>query len=128
LEELDEIIQEFSSRKRAQKYVLDKQYKRNFQPREVNMSSRTNEVLVAAIRETINKMNQKWLLTREDILQLHEEWMKSNENIMNRAPEWLPLLREVNHRIPIVDENKRYKYHSPRCLDSLKPELIEKIA
>jgi hypothetical protein len=54
--------------------------------------------------------------------------MKSNEDIMNRAPERLPLLREVNHRIPIMDENKRYKYHSPRCLDSLKPELIEKIA
>jgi hypothetical protein len=54
--------------------------------------------------------------------------MKSNEDIMNRAPEQLPLLREVNHRIPIMDENKRYKYHSSRCPDSLKPELIEKIA
>jgi hypothetical protein len=54
--------------------------------------------------------------------------MKSNEDIINGALEWLPPLREVNHRIPIMDENKRYKYHSPRCLDSLKPELIEKIA
>jgi hypothetical protein len=44
---------------------------------------------------------------------------------MNGAPEWLPLLREVNHRISIMDENKRYKYHSPRCPDSLKPELIK---
>ena len=44
---------------------------------------------------------------------------------MKGAPEWLP---EVNHRIPIVDKNKRYKYHSPRCPDSLKPKLIEKIA
>jgi hypothetical protein len=41
--------------------------------------------------------------------------MKSNEDIMNGAPERLPLLREVNHRIPIVNKNKRYKYHSPRC-------------
>jgi hypothetical protein len=54
--------------------------------------------------------------------------MKSNKDIMNGAPERLPPLREVNHRIPIMDENKRYKYHSPRCPDSLKPELIEKIA
>jgi hypothetical protein len=128
LEELDEIVQEFSRGKRTQKYVLGKQYKRNFQPREVNASSRTNEVLVAAMRETINKTNQKGLLMREDILQLHKEWMKSNEDIMNGATEWLSPLREVNHRIPIVDENKRYKYHSPRCPDSLKPELIEKIA
>jgi hypothetical protein len=128
LEELDKIIQEFSRGKRAQKYVLGKQYKRNFQPREVNMSSRTNEVLVATMRETINKMNQKGLLIREDIPQLCKEWMKPNEDIMDRALEWLPPLREVNYRIPIVDGDKRYKYYSPRCPDSLKPELIEKIA
>jgi hypothetical protein len=67
LEELDKIIQEFSREKRTQKYVLGKQYKRNFQPREVNTSSRTNEVLMAAMRETINKTNQKGLLMREDI-------------------------------------------------------------
>ena len=28
----------------------------------------------------------------------------------------------------MIDEKKRYKYHSPRCPDSLKPELMEKIA
>jgi DNA-binding transcriptional regulator GbsR (MarR family) len=67
LEELDEIVQEFSRGERTQKYVLGKQYKRNFQPREVNTSSRTNKVLIAAMRETINKMNQKGSLTREDI-------------------------------------------------------------
>jgi hypothetical protein len=83
---------------------------------------------MAAMRETINRTNQKGSLMREYIPRLREEWMKSNEDIMNGAPEWLPLLREVNHRIPIMDENKRYKYHSPRCLDSLKPELIERIA
>jgi hypothetical protein len=54
--------------------------------------------------------------------------MKSCEDIMRGAPEWLLPLRKVNHRIPLVDEDKRYKYHSPRCLDLLKPELIEKIA
>jgi hypothetical protein len=92
------------------------------------MSSRTNEVLVAAMRETINKMNQKGSLTRKDIPRLCKEWMKSNEDIMNGALEWLSPLREVNHKIPIVDENKRYKYYSPRCPDSLKPELMKKIA
>jgi hypothetical protein len=54
--------------------------------------------------------------------------MKSCEDIMRGALERLPPLREVNHRIPLVDEDKRYKYHLPRCPDSLKPELIEKIA
>jgi hypothetical protein len=27
----------------------------------------------------------------------------------------------------LIDESKQYKYHSPRCPDSLKPELKEKI-
>jgi len=33
----------------------------------------------------------------------------------------------VNHKISLIDENKRYNYHLPRCPDSLKPELVEKI-
>ena len=66
-EELDEIVQEFSRGERTQKYVLGKQYERNFQPREVKTSSRTNEVLMATIREGLNKASRKGLLTREDI-------------------------------------------------------------
>jgi hypothetical protein len=33
----------------------------------------------------------------------------------------------VNHKIPLIDENKRYNYHLLRCPNSLKPELAEKI-
>jgi hypothetical protein len=33
----------------------------------------------------------------------------------------------VNHKISLIDENKRYNYHLPRCPDSLKLELTEKI-
>jgi len=46
---------------------------------------------------------------------------------MNRALEILPPLWEVNHQIPIIDKNKRYKYHVSRCPDSLKNELSKKI-
>jgi len=46
---------------------------------------------------------------------------------MNGAPEILPPLWEVNHQIPIIDENKRYKYHVFRCPDSLKNKLSKKI-
>ncbi|KAF8222828.1 hypothetical protein L208DRAFT_1059114, partial [Tricholoma matsutake] len=63
-----------------------------------------------------------------DIPHLCEEWMKSCEDIMRGALEKLLPLRDVNHRIPLVDEEKRYKYHNPCCLDSLKPKLAEKIA
>jgi hypothetical protein len=47
---------------------------------------------------------------------------------MNGVPEELPPIRGVNHHIPLIDENKKYQYHLPRCPDSMKPQLMEKIA
>jgi hypothetical protein len=87
-----------------------------------------NEVLMMVIHNHSACVNGKGLLTKEDIPHLCEEWMRSCEDIMRGAPEQLLLLREVNHRIPLIDKSKRYKYHLPRCPDSLKPELKEKIA
>jgi len=46
---------------------------------------------------------------------------------MNGAPDRLLLLWEVNHQIPLIDGNKRYKYHASRCPDSLKNKLSKKI-
>jgi hypothetical protein len=48
-------------------------------------------------------------------------------DIMNVAPKKLPLLREINHRIPLIDEGKQYHYHLLRCPDTMKPQLMEKI-
>ena len=36
-------------------------------------------------------------------------------------------MREINHRIQLVDDKARYHYHLPRCPDALKPLLMEKI-
>ena len=47
---------------------------------------------------------------------------------MNGAPDRLPPLWEVNHQIPLIDRNKRYKYHMLRCPNSLKNKLGKKIA
>jgi len=49
------------------------------------------------------------------------------KNQLGRVVAKLPPLREVNHQIPLVDEGKQYTYHLPCCLDSLKPQLAEKI-
>jgi len=46
---------------------------------------------------------------------------------MNGALEILLPLWEVNHQIPIIDKNKRYKYHTLRCPDSLKNKLSKNI-
>jgi hypothetical protein len=127
LKEVDEIVYEFLrriSRKEGEKESEPRVY----QPREKVDNNRMNSVLMAVMEDHSRKMSQKGSLTEEDIPRLREEWMKSCEDIMKGAPERLPPLREINHHIPLVDEKKRYKYHNPRCPDSLKPELVEKIA
>lgn len=43
------------------------------------------------------------------------------------VPERLPPLREVNHRIPLIDNDLRYHQRLPRCADAVKPMLMEKI-
>jgi len=74
-----------------------------------------------------DRVNQMGPLIEEDIPQLCKNWKKSCKDIMNGAPDRLPPLWEVNHQIPLIDRNKRYKYHTSRCPDSLKNELSEKI-
>ena len=101
---------------------------RIYQPRDKVGDNRMNSILMAVMEDQPRKMNQHGSLTEKDIPRLCEEWMRSCEDIMKGAPERLPPLRDINHHIPLVDEKKRYKYHNPRCLDSLKPKLAEKIA
>ena len=38
----------------------------------------------------------------------------------------LPLLRETNHTIPLIDENKIYTWRSSQCPEALRPAWIEK--
>src|SRR3977135_4023995 len=39
----------------------------------------------------------------------------------------IPPVREISHEINLIDENKWYNYRLPKCPDSLRPELAEKI-
>ncbi|KIK49944.1 hypothetical protein GYMLUDRAFT_119642, partial [Collybiopsis luxurians FD-317 M1] len=66
--------------------------------------------------------------TEEDIPRLRKKWINSCKDIMNGVPEKMPPFREVNHSIPLIDENKKYRYYLPRCPDSLCSQLDEKIA
>ncbi|KAL1936849.1 hypothetical protein VTO73DRAFT_6918 [Trametes versicolor] len=63
----------------------------------------------------------------KELVKLREKWYKSTEDIMRPAPEELPPFREVNHRIPLIDEKKIYRYHLPRCADAIKTDLMTKI-
>jgi hypothetical protein len=37
-------------------------------------------------------------------------------------------LREINHHIPLVDKKKKYNYYLPKCPDSMRKPLAEKIS
>ena len=65
--------------------------------------------------------------SEEELNRLRERWYKETEDIMRPAPETLPPYREINHRIPLIDEKKLYKYHLPRCAEAIKDELLTKI-
>ncbi|KDQ52152.1 hypothetical protein JAAARDRAFT_139284, partial [Jaapia argillacea MUCL 33604] len=58
---------------------------------------------------------------------LRKKWTEQCMDLLGTIPLELPLLREINHKIPLIDENKRYAYHLPRCVEALKPQLRVKI-
>jgi hypothetical protein len=44
---------------------------------------------------------------------LWDQWFVEYADILNGVPMELPLLRKVNHWIPLIDKGKRYTYHMP---------------
>jgi len=85
--------------------------------------SRKEEVMLAIMDAHLNELKEE-----EEVLpDLRKAWLESAADILTGAPTHLPPLREVNHKIPIIDESKRYNYHLPRCPEALKTQLIDKI-
>ena len=62
-----------------------------------------------------------------DIDTHRERWFTKYKDILNGAPPEPPPLRDINHRIPLIDESKRYYYHLPCCPEAMKPQLLEKL-
>ncbi|KZP17245.1 hypothetical protein FIBSPDRAFT_747388, partial [Athelia psychrophila] len=61
-----------------------------------------------------------------DIPSLRDAWVDSAADILTGAPAHLPPLREVNHKMTLINEDMEYHYHLPKCPDSLKVTLLEK--
>ena len=58
--------------------------------------------------------------TRAQLVQYAQKICKSMEQTD------LPPLRHINHRIPIIDENKRYSWRSSKCPEPLRKLWAEK--
>src|ERR1700720_1340759 len=85
--------------------------------------SQKEEVLLAAMDANLNAL----MKDEEQLPNLRKNWVETAKDILSGAPSHLPPLREVNHKIPIIDEEKQYNYYLPRCPDALKTQLIDKI-
>ncbi|KAF8240098.1 hypothetical protein L208DRAFT_1220280, partial [Tricholoma matsutake] len=66
-------------------------------------------------------------LSKKDLPRLLGEWKHSCQDILSGVPDKLPPLREINHHIPLVDEKKKYNYYLPKCPDSMRKPLSEKV-
>ena len=66
-------------------------------------------------------------LVESDIPRLRKEWVELCERSFTNQPDDLPPLREINHRIPLIDESKVYHHRQPKCPDAFKPALMAKI-
>ena len=65
--------------------------------------------------------------TESDIPRLRSEWVQECEDLFKNQLDELPPLREINHRIPLIDESKVYHHRQPKCPDAFKPALMAKI-
>lgn len=113
---VEEVIEEFTRSR-----FPDTQLRKDIQERVVVGEDEEEEVVsFATVREATDAREK-------DIPALRDRWMKILRERWGGRSLKLPPLREINHAIPLIDETKKYRYHLPRCPDSLKPQLTAKI-
>jgi hypothetical protein len=86
-----------------------------------------NEALFAICEELSTKTRAQGTLGKADLPCLWEEWLLTCQDILQGVPKRLPPMREINHQILLVDEDKKYHYHLPWCPDLMRKLLMEKI-
>ena len=59
---------------------------------------------------------------------LRESWMDKIADLVNGIPPKVSPFRMTNHEINLIDPKKWINYHLPKCPDTCKEELAEKIS
>src|SRR5258706_480262 len=83
--------------------------------------------LIRCSTTTIRHNPQPRGLTKDDIPRLRDRWLEEIRDITGPIPLTLPPFCEVNHCIPLIDPTKQIKHRYSKCLDSLCPQLMDKI-
>lgn len=66
--------------------------------------------------------------TVDDIDRLRQHWYDDYEDLLQGVPKGMPPWRIVNHEIPLIDDDAKYRYHLPWCPNVLRSEFDEKVA
>jgi hypothetical protein len=73
--------------------------------------------------DTTSETNAKEI----DLQPLCDCWLIKYVDIINGPPQGLPPIHEINHRIPMIDNDKHYSYQPPCCPEVMHPKLIDKL-
>ena len=65
--------------------------------------------------------------TGNDIPRLREQGKEEFMDLCGEITLELPPLWAVNHEIHLIDPDKQYNYHLPKCADHYKEQLLQKI-
>jgi hypothetical protein len=68
------------------------------------------------------------MYSEENIDVIRAQWFEKYKDILQGVPNKLLPMRDINHQIPLMDDEKHYEYYLPRCPESLKPQLLDKIS
>ena len=83
-------------------------------------TDRHSECLRAALSHCI-------ILRDDDIPQLCRSWDNNITDLVSGIPLKLLPIWEVNHKINLIDPEKRIHYHLPKCPEHFHKELSQKI-
>ncbi|KIJ48325.1 hypothetical protein M422DRAFT_107995, partial [Sphaerobolus stellatus SS14] len=86
----------------------------------IEMFNRKERRVISSARVSIQ-------LTKDDFTHLRTQWKENYADLFSEIPLELPPMREVNHRIKLIDPNKRFSYHLSKCPEALRPQLHAKI-
>ena len=83
-------------------------------------TDRRSERLRAALSHDV-------VLRNDDIPQLCRSWDDNITDLVSGIPLKLPLIQEVNHKINLIDPEKRIHYRLLKCPEHFHEELSQKI-
>ncbi|KAL1940906.1 hypothetical protein VTO73DRAFT_7542 [Trametes versicolor] len=87
-----------------------------------------NDILYEEVVNYLRDMPEREYIKPPEVIPfLREQWFKRVDDLVGPIPLELPPMREINHRIPLIDEERRYNYHHPRCPDAMRGQLKEKM-